>query len=104
MDADRAGQVRPGSSKLEHGSAAEAVTHGRDVPVKQSMGGEHLNAGLHSPRNLVTVRDELLHARQHALTVAHHALAVHVTGEHEESEFGELPRAALGVIVQPAPP
>ena len=104
MNADRAGQVRPGSRKLEHRPATEAVTHGRDVPVKQSMRGEHLNASLHSPSNLVTVRDELLDARHHALTVAHHALAVHVAGEHEKSEFGELPRAALGVIVSPAPP
>ena len=65
------------------------------------MRAEHLNASLCSPSDPVTVSHEILDARQYALTVAHHGLAVHVAGEHEESELGELPRAALGVIVQP---
>ena len=101
VDADRAGQVRPGSRELEDRSAAEAVTHGRDVPVKQWMRGEHLNASLRSSSNLVAVSYELLDARHYALTVARHGLAIHVAGEHEESEFGELSRATFGVIVQP---
>jgi hypothetical protein len=100
VDADRAGQVRAGSRELADRSPAEAVVHGRDVPVKPWMSDEHLNASVPSPSNVAAVGHELLDARQHALTVAGHGPAVHVAGEHEESEFGEVPRAAVGVILQ----
>ncbi len=56
---------------------------------------------MRSPSNLLAVGYELFDTRHHANAVADDGLAVHVTGEHEESEFGELPRAAFHVVVQP---
>jgi hypothetical protein len=101
VDADRPGQVHAGSRELEDLSPAKAVIHRHDVPVKSWMSGEHLNASVRSPSNHAAVGHELLDARRHALTFADHGPAVHVAGQHEDSEFGELSRAALGVIVQP---
>jgi len=100
VNADHPREISPASGHFEHCPPAKAVAHGGDAPVDAWIGCEHLDAGEGALAELVTTPEQARDGGHHSLAIADHARAVHIAGERHESEVGELPRAALGVIVQ----
>src|SRR5262249_10609249 len=101
VNADHAGEVGATSGELEHCAPAKAVAHGGDAPVDTRIGCEEVDAGHGAPAELVAVPDQLPDGGHHPVPIADHAGAVHIAGEHDQPERGELSRSPFRVIVEP---
>ena len=104
MHAHHARKIDPVSRELEHHHTAEAVAHRRDAAIDERMRCQNVDARLGPFSKQQRIRAKACDAREDALAISGHAVAVHVARERHVAQPGEAVRALLGMRVEAGAP